>query len=145
MQDVQTLGISRHNAVFDSVVYHLDEMPGATGSAMQISLLGRAASLIATGCSGRSSDPRSKRSEDWIEALDHILFATNHQTIPALRTPDPTAGPNINIVNALGLEFARSSNVVHVVGISSVNNGVARLQVNSKILQGLVDCCGRYH
>src|SRR6185437_6299635 len=145
MQDVQALGISRHDAVLDSVVDHLDEMTGSARSAMQISLLGRAVSLIATGCSGRGSDPGSKGGEDWLETLDHVWFAANHQTISVFRTPDPAAGPNIDIVDTLRLEFARAANVVDVVGIASVNDGVAGLHAASKFVQSLIDDSGRHH
>src|ERR1039458_1312593 len=58
LKDVQPLRVSRHNAVLDSVVDHLNEMASATGPAMQIALLSSAAGLIAT----RRAGCRSNRS-----------------------------------------------------------------------------------
>ena len=42
-EDIEALGIGGHQAVFDAVVDHLDEMPGAVRAAVQIALLGGAA------------------------------------------------------------------------------------------------------
>ena len=39
LQDVETLGIGLHQAVFDAVVNHLDEMPGADGTGVNVALL----------------------------------------------------------------------------------------------------------
>ena len=68
-----------------------------------------------------------------------LLFAANHQAVPAIGTPDPAASPGIDIVNTLGLEFARATNIVHVVRIAAVNDGVAGLHVRGKIVQSLID------
>ena len=38
-QDVEALGIGLHQAVFDAVVHHLDEMAGAAGAGVQVAFL----------------------------------------------------------------------------------------------------------
>ena len=49
LEDVESFGIGRHDAVLDAVVDHLDEMAGAVRSAVQVALLGRAIGLLTTG------------------------------------------------------------------------------------------------
>ena len=59
-QDVEALGIGLHHAVFDAVVDHLDEMPGAGRAAVEVALLGARVAALAARASRRSS-PRPGR------------------------------------------------------------------------------------
>ena len=64
-QDVQALGVGRHEAVLDAVVHHFDEVAGAVGPAVQIAVFGRAADLLAAGRARDAADrraPASRRS-----------------------------------------------------------------------------------
>src|SRR6202034_1165411 len=145
LEDVQTLRVSRHDAILDSVVDHLDEVAGATGSAMQIALLRRAASLLATRCAGCRSDPGGDRSENRIEMLNDILFTADHKTVPTLRSPHSATGSGVDIVNAFGPQFIGSPDVVNVVRVAAVDNDVSFLQASSKVVEGLIDGRGRDH
>ena len=59
-QNIETLGIGLHEAVFDAVVDHLDEMPGAGGTAMHIAALD---ARIATFAPGRRGDVARARRQ----------------------------------------------------------------------------------
>jgi hypothetical protein len=42
LQNTETFGVSGHDAVFDTVVNHFDQVPSAIGTAMKITLFGGA-------------------------------------------------------------------------------------------------------
>ena len=49
LQDVEPLGVGRHQPVLDAVVDHLDEVAGTVRPAVEIALFGGAADLLAPG------------------------------------------------------------------------------------------------
>src|SRR5262249_34453267 len=49
LEDTKAFGVGGHDAVFDAVVDHFDEVARAVGPAMEIALLGGAAKLFAAG------------------------------------------------------------------------------------------------
>ena len=112
---------------------------------MQIALLSCAAGLIATRCAGRRSNPGRESGKNSVKMLDDILFAADHKTVPALRTPDSATCPGVDVVNTFGLEFIGPPDVVNVMGVAPVDDNVALLHVSSKIVQRLIDRRGRYH
>ena len=68
-EDSQAFSVCRHQAVFNAVVDHFHEVPGAVRATMEIALLGRAAHLLAAGRFRNAALPRSERREDWLEVL----------------------------------------------------------------------------
>ena len=54
-QDVEALGIGLHQAVFDAVVDHLDEVAGAARAAVEVALLGARIAALAARRARRSS------------------------------------------------------------------------------------------
>src|SRR6202022_3968662 len=92
-QDAQSLGVSGHDAVLDSVVHHLDEMAGAVRSAVQVSLLGRAANGFPPRSAGDVAGAGRQLREDGIEVFHHRILAADHQAVPALPPPDSPPGP----------------------------------------------------
>src|SRR5579864_1371056 len=81
LEDVQTLRVSGHQSVFDSVVDHLDEMPRAGRAAMQITFFGGAAGFFAARSALRIATSWSQCFEDGIEMFDDIRFATDHLAV----------------------------------------------------------------
>src|SRR5208282_1764422 len=57
-QDIQPLSVGSHEAVLDAVVYHLDEVAAAIGSAMEIAILGSSAELVSAGSAVNVALPR---------------------------------------------------------------------------------------
>src|SRR3974390_2647426 len=64
--------------------------------------------------------------------------STDHHAVSALKAPDPAAGSNIHIIYAFGREILGATNVVHVIGVSAVNQDVAALEVRNNIRNCLV-------
>src|SRR5262245_38353611 len=104
-QDAQPLGVSRHDAVFDAVVDHLDEVAGAIWAAVQITQFGGAVELFAPRGARDVATARSQALEDRIETLDRVSLAPDHQAVASFQTPDAAASPYVHIVNPLRREF----------------------------------------
>jgi hypothetical protein len=104
MQNIQALGVGGHNAVFDAVVDHLDEVSGAVLATVQVSALGGADDLLPPRRARSRVDLRSERSEDRIQVLDDVVIAANHMAEAALQTPDAAAGVSLGAGMALGRE-----------------------------------------
>src|SRR4029077_6675077 len=128
LEDVQALRVRGHQSVFDSVVDHLDEMPRAGRTAMQITFFGGAAGFFAARSALRIATSWSQCFEDGIEMFDDVRFATDHLAVAALEPPDAAAGANVNVMQVLGGQFFRAADVINVVGIAAVNNYVACLK-----------------
>src|SRR5262245_22939521 len=85
LQDAQTLGVGSHDAVFNAVMNHLDEVAGAIGAAMQIALLGCTTCLLAPRSARYLvAHARSQPGKDRIEVLDYIVLAADHHTVTSL-------------------------------------------------------------
>src|SRR6266404_2830923 len=134
LENVQTLGVSGHQAVFDAVVDHFDEVAGAGGTTVKVTLLRGAGHLIAAGSALHVAAPRRKRLEDGIETLYDGRLAANHLAIAAFEAPDAAAGTDIAIVDSLGGEFFGAANVIDVVRISTIDHGVAGLEFADQIV-----------
>src|SRR5262249_2825299 len=128
-QDAEALGVGGHDTVLDAVVDHLDEVAGAGGPAVQVTLLGGAADLLAAG--GARDVARAGRQglEDRVEPPDRLLRAADHQAVAAFQAPDAAARPHVHVVNPTGREFPGAADVVHVVGVAPVDEGVPLLEV----------------
>src|SRR6267154_738259 len=99
-ENVESLGIGLHQAIFDAVVNHLDEVPGADRAGMNIALLdARIASLAAAGALD-IADARRQACEDRIEAIDHRLVAADHYAIAARDAPHAARRADVDIVDA---------------------------------------------
>src|SRR5580692_5244602 len=125
-QNSQPFRVGGHDSVFNSVVNHLYKMAGTVGSAVQITLLGGAVDLVATGSTRYVSDTWRQRRENRIEMLHDIVLATNHHAIASLQTPHAAARAHIHIVNALRGKFLGAADVVHIIRIAAVDQDVSR-------------------
>src|SRR5262245_38059862 len=96
LEDRETLGIGRHHAVLDAVVHHLDEMTGAAGPAMQVTLLRCSAVPFASWCARDVAATGCQGGEDWVELPNDLGLATNHHTVATLQAPDATAGADVD-------------------------------------------------
>src|SRR5215475_8179358 len=93
-QERETLRVSLHQAVFDSIVHHLDEMSRS-----------------------HRADVRPTPTAGWSETLEHrpkpidgLLGTADHQAIPFAQAPNAAARSCINKVNALRLKSRSSAN-----------------------------------
>src|SRR5262245_49124800 len=100
-QDAQPLGVGRHDAVFDTVVDHLDEVAGAIWTAVQITQFGGTVELFAPRGARDVATAPSQALEDRIEMLDRVRVAPDHQAVASLQAPYASASPHVHIVNSL--------------------------------------------
>jgi len=77
--------------------------------------------------------------------LDDLFLASNHHAITTFQTPDAAACANVDIKNLLGSEMFCPLNVIHVVGIPSVDQDVSWFEVRKQISDGLINNRGRNH
>ena len=77
--------------------------------------------------------------------LDHPLRAPDHHTVAPFQSPDATAGPDVHIMNALGLQCFGATHVVFVVRVSAVNNYIPCLHALFQRHNGLFCRVARRH
>src|SRR5665213_3408736 len=134
-QNVQPFGIRLHEAIFDAVVNHLDEMAGAGSPAIKIAFLSRAGRLFAPRRARDIAASRRKRLEDRIQVVDRLGLTSNHQAETTLETPYATAGPDVEVMNTSRLEFLGAPDVVDVIGIASIHDDVVLLHLGAEAVQ----------
>ena len=100
LQDVETFGIGLHQAIFDAVVDHLDEMPGADRAGVEIALLDAGVASLPPLGARNVAEAGRKRGEDRVEAFDHLLVAADHHAVAALDAPDAAGGADVDVMDA---------------------------------------------
>src|SRR5215831_5420321 len=113
-KDGKAFGVGRHDAVFDAVVHHLDEMAGAVRTAVQIAVLGSSVHRAARGAWDVATG-RRQGGKDRVEMFDDPSFAADHHAVAAFQPPDTAAGADVDIVDALGRQLLGAANVVDVI------------------------------
>ena len=104
---------------------------------MDVAFLGGAAKFFAAGSARDVAFAGSERFENRIEALHGFVGTADHHAIAAVDSPDAAAGADIDVVNAFGLELIGAAHIVFVVGVATVDDGVAGLHVLRELLHGL--------
>ena len=137
-QDVEALGIGLHQAVFDAVVDHLDEMAGAGRAGMDIALLGARIAALAARRARDVAEPGRQRVEDRIEPVDRLLVAADHHAVAALEPPDAARGADVDIVDALLAQRLGAADVVLVEGVAAVDDDVARSSRPASVVDRLL-------
>src|ERR1700761_939676 len=112
LQDIETLGIGLHQAIFDAVVDHLDEVSGADRSGVDVALLDPAITALAPRGARDVADARRQRREDRVEAIDLRLVAADHHAIAALNAPDAAGGADIDVMDATLFQGLAAAHVV---------------------------------
>ena len=56
------------------------------------------------------------------------MLAADHKAVAALQAPHATTRPHVDVVDPLRRELLRAPDVVHVIGVASVDENIARLQ-----------------
>src|SRR6202035_1076998 len=126
-QNSQTLSVSRHDAVLDSVVHHLDEVACAAWPAVQISLFSRTDDLLAPRSARYIADARRNRFENRIEVLHSRGGAADHHAVAALQTPHSAAFSDIHVLKTFRSKFRCAADVVDVIGITAVDQDVSTI------------------
>src|ERR1044072_1490894 len=119
LQNVKTLGVSLHQAVFDAVMHHLDEMARSDRAGVDVALLDARIAPLASPGARNVADSRRQGGKDRIEPVDHDLVAADHHAVPAIDAPDATAGADIEIMDTEFLERLAAANVVLPEGVAA--------------------------
>src|SRR6185437_1421018 len=136
-QDVEAFRVSLHQSVLDTVMHHLDEMPGARWPGMNVAALGAGDGVLAAGRARNIAKTGRERREDRVEMI-HSLFRTpDHQAVAALDAPDAAGGAAIDVANVLLGQFLGAADVVLVEGIAAIDDDVVRLQQAAEMFDRL--------
>ena len=127
-QDVEAFRVGLHQSVFDAVMHHLDEMPGAGWPGVNVAPLGAGGGILAAGRARNITQPRGERREDRIEMIDGLLRAAGHQAVAAFDTPDAAGGAAIDVSNMLLGQFLGAADIILVKGIAAIDDYVIGLQ-----------------
>src|SRR5690349_427899 len=109
-QHGQAFRVRSHDAVFDAVVNHFDEMTGTVWPTMQITLLGGTRGLVAPRSARYVADAGSEAGKDGIQVFDYPILATNHHAVTSLQSPDATAGSDVDVMDSLRRELLGATN-----------------------------------
>jgi hypothetical protein len=112
---------------------------------MQVALLGRRRVALAPGRAPGGVDAGGQRAEERVQARDGGVVAADHQAIAALEAEDAAAGAHVHVVQALLAELRGAAQVVAVVGVAPVDDGVVGLQQRRQPRDGVVHERGRDH
>src|SRR5581483_8943603 len=144
-QNIKTFGVGAPQTIFNSVVYHFHKMSGTGGTTIEVTFFGGAGALLAARRGRGGGTSRSQCPKDGIQALDDGFGAANHQAIAAFQSPHPAAGARVHIMETPGGEFVGAPNVVNVIGVATVNDGVVFGEARRQISQSTVYDGGGNH
>src|SRR5262249_52354976 len=130
LENVESLSVGGHDAVFNAVVDHLHEMPGPDGSAMQIAHAGRAVGGSRTAAAGwrRPLPTWRECCKNRLDRGDNLLPPPNHQAESVLKSEHTAAGTNIDIVDTVRPQLFGSTDIVVIVRIAAIDDHIATLQ-----------------
>jgi hypothetical protein len=100
-------------------------MSGAIRTTVQITVLRRAGGAAHAKRAFDVADSGCESGEDRIKGGYHLFLAANHQAIAAFQSMSATAGANVDVMYLFCGQFLRPTDVVHVVGVSTINDDVA--------------------
>ena len=92
---------------------------------MEVAQLGGALVFRAPDGAWNVTDARREGVENRVEVVDDSLLAANHHAVAAVESPNAAARADIDIVDATRGDVLRATDVVDVIGIAAVDDGVA--------------------
>ena len=99
-------------------------------------MLGRRRLALAPRGARGGVDAGSDGAEDRLEPGDHLGLAADHQAEAALQPPDAAAGADVEVVEAAGAEVLGAMDVVAVVAVAAVDDGIPGLQASGEVVDG---------
>ena len=101
LEDVQPLGVRRHQPVLDAVVHHLHEVPGAVRPAVQVAELLRRRVAAAPGVRSAPPTPGAIVAKSGSSRANTSSSAPIIRQKPRSRPEDAAAGADVDVVDAL--------------------------------------------
>ena len=146
LEDIQALGVGAHDRVLDAVMNHLDEVTGTVGPAVQPALFFWRERARSTKGPFDVTRTWGNRCPDRGEIVDLCVLATDHQAVAAFQSPHPAGGPAVDEVQALLGASLGVPDVVAVVGVATIDDGVTFFQQGTDLADHDVgDLPGRNH
>ncbi len=105
----------------------------------------RPRNLLASRRAVHVAASRRQTLEDRIQALHRVSRPTDHLAVTALQTPHAAAGADVAVVNPLPRQFLGVADIVDVVRVPSVDDGVALLEQRGDLGDHPVHGRGRDH
>ena len=112
---------------------------------MQIAFFCRPPNLLSPRSTSYVPHAGRKRREDSIQVLYDFEFSTDHHAIPALKPPHSAARTDIHIVNMFCGQVIRTSDIIDVVRVTSVDQRVTGVEARHKLGDRFFDRTRRYH
>ena len=80
-----------------------------------------------------------------VDDRDCFVRAAHHQAVAALQPEDPATGPDVDIVDALLLELGRTTHIIAIVGVATIDDDVALLHQAGELIDGPAGDAGWDH
>ena len=100
LDDVQPFRVGGHDAIFDAVMDHFDEMTAAVRPTIEIAIFRLARLARRANRTRRGGDFRCKGLEDGIKMPDNFRLAADHLAVATLQPPYSSTYPDIDIMEA---------------------------------------------
>ena len=81
--------------------------------------------VLAARCFLDRADARCQSFENRLQVVKGRLVAADHHAVTAVQTPDTAAGAHVNVANAFASHGLGAAHVVLVIGVATINDGVA--------------------
>ncbi|MCY1431522.1 hypothetical protein D9M71_474920 [compost metagenome] len=105
---------------------------------MDVALLGASGRAVATAGTGNAADAGRQGGEQWIEALDDCLLATDHHAVATFQAPDTARGADINVVQLTFAQVRSAADVVLVEGIAAIDDHIVGVKHVCQLSDGLL-------
>src|SRR5262245_46269733 len=98
-------------------------------------MLRRPAHAFPPWCAGRCRYARGQLRKDRLQLLHDLALAADHQTVATYRTPDAATGAHVHIMDALGLQFGGTTQIVLIIGVAAIDEAIASAQEWNQLRQ----------
>jgi len=105
---------------------------------VQIAGFGSAAAGLESRSARDVADSRRESLKDGIETRDGFVGTAEHHAVSAVDAPDAAAGADVDVVNALVFQRAGAADIILVIRVAAVDDGVAGLHETGELGYGLV-------
>ena len=76
---------------------------------------------------------------------DNFRLAANHLAVATLQAPNPSADADIDMMNSCLLKLSRTTYVVMIIGVATVDHDIARLEQRCQGSEHRINRRGRHH
>ncbi|MNG82637.1 hypothetical protein D3C79_413460 [compost metagenome] len=119
-------------------MHHFHVVPGTGWAGVDVAVFGTLVLAAAAMGTRDVTHARGQRLEQRLQALEHVLFATDHHAVATVQAPHTARGADIQVMQpALG-QLGGAAHVVLVEGVAAIDDRIARLQQFGQLGDGLL-------